>query len=1709
MAYKFDKTTNHLDANKNIELISKSEDMDIQDILQYSLINKFPLPLVIDNFGNNLIHLTINNPKKIKSEFNKLNFIKFLIQNDVNPDQPNKENQTPLHLACQFQYLTIVELLLELNVNPNYKDSNGLTPLHYLYTGNIKLFLEKEIKEFIVPNKAKDNIINREDLLQLKNKLWEILKDDKYIYFFKSLKNTIEYNITNSPKFKQELSKFKFEELSSSSTSTDNNLINDKYQNWKKSLYNINEKFWNKFSNDDDIILHDFETDSLTIDSTTGIIKNANVKKQIKSELKNTIKKCVEDISKFEPSEYNSELMFNNIISTFLYDIVKNNKLVSFQAKNLILVGNGIQQLSPIYPLYTADYPQIINNPPDIYLLNDKTLINDIITTKYNNDKHKNAIDLADNIIDFNNFSFVGGSRNIVINDDNYSKILEKINNFDSINKKVIFILVCYYQNNFINVDLKLNNIITEIDTLTNDNYSTIFDNLINILMNVIPIMLTNNIRRYLNECKDSIYEIIFFEDDIKKKQSLYSIFTELCTRFSDTNLHATINKILIKFFSAFIHNPISWEKSFIQVLKYDNFTTCINQYPNYFEGLAVWTGYLLDNKNNFILPFDANINTYLSNNNIDTEIINIMKNIIDNNNLTDNELKNNELQNTANIIINYYDNLDNKFPKMYLLDLVYYVLNPTKILLFKNHPNFNNINTNPIQLIQNILSNNNFSNNLIDNFIFNCIYDQFPPSMSSYVYILMDDLYDSINNINRILFNKYDESYNLGLLFYGCIPDFSEYIKIRESVYGTNLPSIIPHGGCNPIDVLFIFNPNTSLPGAVPNFNQDPRNFDGAFDSNTPLPFNYFNNRTNDQFNYHNIKYFKLRPKMYRPASSTLYTEYLKLLNSKFDARLDELLNKNKINYDKILRSLLNDKQKVSPMFNELFIITKLIIEKKNNIKKLDNTINNNNNFDFNPFIKQLNDINAYIFLYYYLYKPDRLTSLPEFIYYKLDSNNYKLYNKSGDNFVNNEMIGGSYKQLLDQFYINNIEVIDNNFDFDKENKLPPSIEDNLTLFYKLNKKKFIVDILKNIVNEDVLTSIETNFKPKIMINEVDKNNFIYFNVAKLIEEIIKNYAEHTLKIVIDNIMITHIPNLERIDSTLNMNGKPFEISIVLKNTVDTINKIYEELNESNKKILHNFYNIADPNVVDNEKGLFIIYPNEYTNTNLLLQKFCITFNNDILDVLINKGAQPFLLDNNNLTCIHNAVKSFNFNSIKFLTSQIKFNEYDFIKNELNNHKNKMIANTFVDTFNNFIKTQFEEVKLLILSNDANGNNILFNLHNSFKMCFYIINEYISDKLWYFDEKYSVNEFKSIAHILNINKDNINENYLNIVCLNDEHLFSNDDITLIKKDLVKIFKDNNTELLKQKNNLKNQIYNLQELGLSHDHIRNKIITIENQINNINNEINSIERINDSNYTDPNIGPKDKIINIYEKLTNKGYYVYSTMWNHLLNNEEILSKSFNLSLIKILMIQNDLNSNIILSYLNHTEKIASNYFENPKYLSKINKTLTFIYDLLIHLTKTIICFGIEIVTRKVLFNHLINIYYNYTLDDINSIIDRLFNDKFRLEDNSSFIEILYNEFPEIIVKNSINIFSSLDEKANFQPISVNEMLQNLFSLLTNSRGIVVLDDIIMNNLNKNIANYFDLFTARVVKNWYVVCENTLKFIINHQRISNTLQQFSN
>ncbi len=175
---RFDKPFRILptfDIKKGIELFNLVSKLDTHEILQFSLINQIPLDLVNDQ-GESLIHEVINIDSKKASEHAKLNVIKFLVLNNVNPDKPNKNNQTPLHYACSLQLPLIVEYLLGLKVDVNYKDNMGNTPFHYLLTGKIKTIDNtSNVMEFVPPPKKVDTKL-RDDTIELKKAVWELIE---------------------------------------------------------------------------------------------------------------------------------------------------------------------------------------------------------------------------------------------------------------------------------------------------------------------------------------------------------------------------------------------------------------------------------------------------------------------------------------------------------------------------------------------------------------------------------------------------------------------------------------------------------------------------------------------------------------------------------------------------------------------------------------------------------------------------------------------------------------------------------------------------------------------------------------------------------------------------------------------------------------------------------------------------------------------------------------------------------------------------------------------------------------------------------------------------------------------------------------------------------------------------------------------------------------------------------------------------------------------------------------------------------------------------------------------------------------------------------------------------------------------------------------------------------------------------------------------
>ena len=141
-----------IDQNKITELFSLINELNTQKISTF--ITKYNVPLyVTDNDGNTLIHKVIEHDTQLKNEHNKLNMIRWLINNGCNPDMPNSENITPLHLACQYQYSHIISHLVEKGSDINYQDDFGNTPFHYLLNGTIEIYKSKITGNLVKPQK--------------------------------------------------------------------------------------------------------------------------------------------------------------------------------------------------------------------------------------------------------------------------------------------------------------------------------------------------------------------------------------------------------------------------------------------------------------------------------------------------------------------------------------------------------------------------------------------------------------------------------------------------------------------------------------------------------------------------------------------------------------------------------------------------------------------------------------------------------------------------------------------------------------------------------------------------------------------------------------------------------------------------------------------------------------------------------------------------------------------------------------------------------------------------------------------------------------------------------------------------------------------------------------------------------------------------------------------------------------------------------------------------------------------------------------------------------------------------------------------------------------------------------------------------------------------------------------------------------------------
>ena len=83
------------------------------------------------NFNSNL-HIAVKN--------NSIKLVKYFLNKNLNPNDINKDGQTPLHFALKEGNKNIIELLIKNGADINIKDNDGKKPFDYGSKEIIKYF---------------------------------------------------------------------------------------------------------------------------------------------------------------------------------------------------------------------------------------------------------------------------------------------------------------------------------------------------------------------------------------------------------------------------------------------------------------------------------------------------------------------------------------------------------------------------------------------------------------------------------------------------------------------------------------------------------------------------------------------------------------------------------------------------------------------------------------------------------------------------------------------------------------------------------------------------------------------------------------------------------------------------------------------------------------------------------------------------------------------------------------------------------------------------------------------------------------------------------------------------------------------------------------------------------------------------------------------------------------------------------------------------------------------------------------------------------------------------------------------------------------------------------------------------------------------------------------------------------------------------------
>jgi len=1760
---KFDRPYRYLpthDQKKVLELFNLVENLDTSELLHYSLSNQIPFDVIYEDNGNSLIHIVIKMDKRKTNEISKLNVIKFLFQNGANPDTPNKMNQTPLHLACQYQLPIIVKYLLEINVNPNYTDNLGLYPFHYLFFGEIKPVVNTKVLDFVQPPKeGKVDFIDNQTIIDIKRELYNLIKKDESLKIIKdSIGELIKFTKPLEDKYGKVMELYNTLKDPSKVKSRD---ILDAIKLYNNQIYQkIRERF-NNFKDLSELNIHkgskpeSWNPNGIT-DEDYFLIKNYDFKKQIKKDLLllidgiksgyanyneqlDTIKSDDDEkLHSLAIDEASSIIDFDNNFylggarNIYINEILNNNNIcVDYTYLNQInyILKNYSSKINidKIYELLIKKQEGLLkiatddNDDPskkihEEHLENIKTLYKTNLKQLFKNKK---------NIEDTINIVYYNSNTDIYYNDlNNILKINDK--------KKQILYLLFKFD------DIKLVNFANFFEKITENNK---VDDIIKEMFKLFVININDPKSKEISEDDDYIalkdlinnfkkgdpVDNTFFEKDVIKaigagdgnerfkninidennendfNKDLGILTDSQYIKYDKKHIFILNLSIYIIFSYCAIYKINISDNIKKQILNYDKENIFYNKwYRKLFKdqkdiGLCIYGMYCdldlflysSDNINKCIVPFRLlALIIGLKSNDLIQGVINMYKPHIiyqKNDNTKDNK-KDNLIR---SLLFFLNDNISNTnlnkfFDQTKNIDDDFYPINQkteteTFIKAFNNYLNDKKIDDFEIYKSKYQIKYNNFQNINILQELFLSIYKN-----------LIDK--PLIQNVNDLLYLFNDIKKNLESIKYiSVLHFFKNDGKDTIEIIDEKIPSCY---NISNKDNHFIISHLMGLYylGNITKSKFNKKKLDEDIDMNGK--FNYINEpgiSLPDLYLLNNVYNF----------DDNFILSDIDSYNKSIIYKVNNLKNNinnelNNINYE--LDKLKSGKiKKYEKIFTEYYIN---IIKNSKIVDNLLEIIKNRNKDNFNLLRDNLNKINSLFYIYYFLKnKNDKKKDTDKLSYF-----NQYLFNENYDyefNIVSTtkdkgtEIMKGG-KPLYDfkniyMGYRNKVETFD---------LLPNSLYNNLDEFYKYS----LIDLIYNFLdNSPAIASLLKKIKKTLPNIYIKKYDLVVYNIlSKLIEEIYKQ----ELDVFIYNYVRKDAP-----DDKLVPNFKTKDMTIDLTTT---------EINDKLKNVI-NIYPIIRK-IEENNK--FILYQNDFSNTNRFKISNEFFIDEKIIKILLEYNSNIFNPNIEGITPIYSLLKLNNNKVINKLFElgeiyKINIKNYigpqsiEFIKKECENNLNKFLNNYDVSKnpisyiFKNINGYLYDDIKLLITSNESFGNNVLSYLEESFSICSYITLQFLGKYLTSYNLEYDDSNSKEIF------------NLVNLINMNDIYLFNTIKQLSIPNDYKKFLaKQLRDEKQAEKDNYDKEKSKIDEKIKKYPSQQDSIkkttnyADIETNINSLNNEIGKLNEFLKEQKNRNNI-----IINYNIEETVKKYEEYLKSNNNMIMNyiwqkifETKLEKNHDLILINLInrqsiCLSDTKNLKIINNGLKHISNLCENYFEKDKYTDD-NDLLNFINELLIYLTKIIICNGIEQMMRKILFSYLSKSSIEVVFDTIDNKIEFILNTPNNDLNNKTLLNILFEDISIRLVQSSVNIFENKSKENLYSNETVRDILTEYFEHLKIYE--IYLSESILNVFTSNVVTYFDTFISRTILLWLVNIENIFKFFINNYRSTDILLSLS-